>query len=585
MTSGNASKALSPLTSTSSTGSTRSDSTSAIRLAASHRGRCDAATVPDLRGFERQTPDVKGLAKWERHGLAAVPAQFDDRPLERGQPQGQVEPHRRAAGVNDGVGAVRCFGRRGEADAQRRGDPGARGIDVDELDVERGAAGEPGNQAADHAAANHRDAIAEMRSGVPQTVHGGLEICSQHGAGGRDAVRQDVGCARGHDVPGLMRVQDEDGAALEAGRSALDTADARIAVLHRPWELAGLERRAHSLVLARRYAAGEDQGFRPAADAAIERADLDLVGRRLTDALQTNLATAGSHHPECPRPVCHRANSEPLRHTLQSHSLADTAWRPARVSLHVSAVTAVMTALAALVVVGLYLRAELTLGTAYPLKAATLFAAIMLLALGHLDGHHPFERFGAANQVTTVRAALVVLVTALIGERSGAAIAGSAAVISTAAVLLDGTDGWLARRSGTASPFGARFDMETDALLIQVLAILAWQHGKAGAWVLASGLMRYVFVAAGWRWEWLTQPLFPSRRRKAICVAQTVGLILAITPAVPAPESGAVAAVALAALAYSFLVDTAWLWQRAAGSCHNRPKWSRSIGPGGAGSA
>ena len=38
-----------------------------------------------------------------------------------------------------------------------------------------------------------------------------------------------------------------------------------------------------------------------------------------------------------------------------------------------------------------------------------------------------------------------------------------------------------------ASAFGARFDMEIDALLILVLAILAWQHDKAGAWVLAVG--------------------------------------------------------------------------------------------------
>ena len=38
-----------------------------------------------------------------------------------------------------------------------------------------------------------------------------------------------------------------------------------------------------------------------------------------------------------------------------------------------------------------------------------------------------------------------------------------------------------------ASAFGARFDMETDALLLLVLAALAWQFDKAGAWVLASG--------------------------------------------------------------------------------------------------
>jgi phosphatidylglycerophosphate synthase len=116
-----------------------------------------------------------------------------------------------------------------------------------------------------------------------------------------------------------------------------------------------------------------------------------------------------------------------------------------------------------------------------------------------------------------------------------------------------------------ASAFGARFDMETDALLIQVLAILAWLYGKAGAWVLASGLLRYLFVAAGWLWPWLQQPLFPSVRRKAICVVQIVGLTLALLPEIPAPFSSPIAAISLAALSYSFLVDTVWLrraWRR-----------------------
>ena len=48
--------------------------------------------------------------------------------------------------------------------------------------------------------------------------------------------------------------------------------------------------------------------------------------------------------------------------------------------------------------------------------------------------------------------------------------------------------------------------MEVDALLIQVLAILAWQWDKAGAWILVSGLLRYGFVAAGWVWTWMQAP-------------------------------------------------------------------------------
>jgi phosphatidylglycerophosphate synthase len=202
---------------------------------------------------------------------------------------------------------------------------------------------------------------------------------------------------------------------------------------------------------------------------------------------------------------------------------------------------------------------------AFIVKASVVLAAIVLLA-HRARAHHPFPRFGPANQVTMVRAFLAAIVAGFIGEPSLPSavwiVAGAAAV----ATVLDGVDGWVARRTGMASAFGARFDMETDALLIQVLAILAWQYGKAGPWVLISGLLRYLFVAAGWVLPWMREPLFPSVRRKGICVVQTAGLILTILPPIVPPASEWLAAVSLAALVYSFLVDTLWLWRRAPAS-------------------
>lgn len=194
-------------------------------------------------------------------------------------------------------------------------------------------------------------------------------------------------------------------------------------------------------------------------------------------------------------------------------------------------------------------------------KAIAGCAAIAIVALRSARAHHPFPRLGPANQVTMVRALIVALIAALVGEGAHPAFAETAAAGAAFATVLDGVDGWLARRTRMASAFGARFDMETDALLIQVLAILAWQYGKAGAWVLASGLLRYLFVAAGWLWPWMQQPLFPSLRRKTICVVQTAGLTLALLPEIPPPLSSPIAALSLAVLSYSFLVDTVWLWR------------------------
>jgi phosphatidylglycerophosphate synthase len=236
-------------------------------------------------------------------------------------------------------------------------------------------------------------------------------------------------------------------------------------------------------------------------------------------------------------------------------------WRLPDSPLRASVVTSKLLGLAAVVALATAARAALPLGEGYPVKAAVLFAAIMGLSIGFLQQHHPFARFGAANQITTLRAILVALVAGLVGEPRLPAVAAAAAAASVAVTLLDGVDGWLARRHDIASRFGARFDMEIDALLILALSVLAWRHDKAGAWVIASGVLRYAFVAAGALAPWLRGALPPSRRRQTICVVQIAALTLVMLPSVQPPISSLLAASALGALTGSFLIDTVWLWQ------------------------
>lgn len=201
-------------------------------------------------------------------------------------------------------------------------------------------------------------------------------------------------------------------------------------------------------------------------------------------------------------------------------------------------------------------------GLPYFLKAAAVFGAILAIALPRRREHHPFPRFGAANQITIGRAALVSLVAAFVGEPHTVGALAAVLAMGLIATILDGVDGWAARRQRLESAFGARFDQEIDALLIQALSILAWRYDKAGAWVLASGLTRYVFVGAGRLWPWLRGSLPGTARGKAVCVVQIAGLLVALLPAVRRPASSIVAAASLAALWYSFFVDTRSLWQR-----------------------
>jgi len=244
--------------------------------------------------------------------------------------------------------------------------------------------------------------------------------------------------------------------------------------------------------------------------------------------------------------------------------MISTHWQLPAAPLRASAVATVVAGFAGAIAIAELARGVLPVGGIYAVKAGAIFSIVMIVALGFLPRHHPFARFGPANQITTMRAMLVALVAALIGEPRFPNVATSAAAATVVVSALDGVDGWLARRHQIASSFGARFDMEIDALLILVLAILVSEFDKAGPWVILSGLLRYIFVGAGRYWPRLRAPLFASRRRQAVCVVQILALNLAIVPAVQPPLSVAIAAVALAALAWSFLVDTRWLLRSAA---------------------
>jgi diaminohydroxyphosphoribosylaminopyrimidine deaminase/5-amino-6-(5-phosphoribosylamino)uracil reductase len=195
-----------------------------------------------------------------------------------------------------------------------------------------------------------------------------------------------------------------------------------------------------------------------------------------------------------------------------------------------------------------------------PLAVLAAYAAVAALVVIGVPSHAPHRHFGTANAITLTRAAFASLLVGLLavpppsdGERM--AVAGLVLV----GLALDGADGWAARRFATASRFGARFDMETDAFFILVLSFLAQAWTGIGAWVLAIGLMRYVFAGAGFLFPWLAAPLPDSLRRKAIAVLQVATLAAALLPGLPQEAASALCAAGLAALAASFAVDVVWL--------------------------
>jgi phosphatidylglycerophosphate synthase len=196
-------------------------------------------------------------------------------------------------------------------------------------------------------------------------------------------------------------------------------------------------------------------------------------------------------------------------------------------------------------------------GWAVGVACALIIAAALARGLARGRGN----RLEPASWVTLVRTTLGVGVAALVADSFARATPVALLVtIAAVALALDLVDGWLARRTGTHSALGARFDGEADAFLI--LALSVYVAPTYGAWVLAIGAARYLFLAGEWLLPWMRAPLPPRRWRKVVAATQGVVLTVAAADVLPRGLTGAVLAAALVALAASVAECMWWLWRR-----------------------
>ncbi len=171
------------------------------------------------------------------------------------------------------------------------------------------------------------------------------------------------------------------------------------------------------------------------------------------------------------------------------------------------------------------------------------------------------RRLGPASRVTLARAMLaagvaVLAVDSFAHETPVALLVALAAV----ALVLDAVDGPVARRTGTATAMGARFDGEVDAFLIAALSV--YVAPEYGAWVLAIGAARYVFMAGEWLLPWMRAPLPPRRWRRVVAAIQGIVLTVAAAGVLPHTLMQALLAGALVLLAASMGECAWWLWRR-----------------------
>jgi phosphatidylglycerophosphate synthase len=204
-------------------------------------------------------------------------------------------------------------------------------------------------------------------------------------------------------------------------------------------------------------------------------------------------------------------------------------------------------------------------GAAWPLSLVALLSSAELVRRGW-GAFTPAGAFGWANRVTTVRFALALLLGALGPATPGWMLAAALG----AAAALDVADGFIARRYGLSSAFGAAFDIETDALLTLIAEAQLWQRGRVGAWILIPGLLRYAYVLALAIVPATAGHVRSSPLARGAFVALLVGLIAALL------SDGAVATapavIGTAAVTFSFARSFRW-------SYSGEPRGSQGLPP------
>ena len=153
---------------------------------------------------------------------------------------------------------------------------------------------------------------------------------------------------------------------------------------------------------------------------------------------------------------------------------------------------------------------------------------------------------GPANWVTSLRLVGIVLIPWIMDKMCPLCI--TAYILGVLAI--DGLDGYLARKTGTVSYFGAIYDRESDAFYVWLMSSILFWTDKAGPWVLLIGILRYLYVLTLIFVKEPEQPEVRTRRAQVIAAILMIGLGLSFI--IPPPYLQLMLGMLLALVLYSF---------------------------------
>ena len=198
----------------------------------------------------------------------------------------------------------------------------------------------------------------------------------------------------------------------------------------------------------------------------------------------------------------------------------------------------------------------LQIDAVHVLVSIAVYSGIAAAIILFLSMHLPQSTFGPANRISLIRGVIIAVLAGFLWHLPNSAIAGWTIVaLASGALILDGLDGAVARRSGTASALGARLDCELDGLLTLVLCGILYLSGRMDAYILLAGGMHYAFWATQFL-KWMPSVELPSSfRRQTVGVASSLVLVFCFVPGVGTPLTELFPVAVVLMLTLSFAAD------------------------------
>lgn len=129
-------------------------------------------------------------------------------------------------------------------------------------------------------------------------------------------------------------------------------------------------------------------------------------------------------------------------------------------------------------------------GLWWPVLILACISLILLWSSQWYTISHLKPAGGIGNLITLFKYILIIIIVFI----SGLFTARIIGLFFIVPVVLDGLDGFWARRSNQISKFGALFDLESDSLFVALAGLLLYSRHITGAWLLPAVYLRYVYV-------------------------------------------------------------------------------------------